>query len=82
MILLRQEREKKGISQPELARMSGVSQQAISLIESGERKNPGIETMSALAAALGCGLGDLCVPEKKKSDNVDGFEEGQACTRD
>lgn len=63
MILLEQERKKKGLSQPELARLSGVTQQNISKIESGERKNPGIETLNALAVALGCDLRDLYVPD-------------------
>ncbi len=63
MILLRQEREKKGLSQSELARKSGVKQQNISQIESGDNQNPGIATMHALAVALGCDLQDLYVPE-------------------
>ena len=64
MILLRHEREKKKLSQAELARMSGVKQQSISKIESGERKNPGIETLNALAVALGCELRDLYKPDR------------------
>ncbi|MBO7663073.1 MAG: helix-turn-helix transcriptional regulator [Clostridia bacterium] len=64
MICLRQEREKKKMGQLELARRSGVSQQAISLIESGERKNVGVETLYALAKALGCTLYDLYQPEE------------------
>ena len=32
------------------------------MIESGERKNPGIETLNALAVALGCELRDLYKP--------------------
>lgn len=63
MILLRQEREKKGISQTELARLSGVKQQSISMIEQGKQKNPGIETLSALAVALSCDLRDLYKPD-------------------
>lgn len=63
MILLRQEREKKGISQTELARLSGVKQQTISLIENGDSKNPGIETLHGLAVALDCDLRDLYVPD-------------------
>ena len=63
MILLRQEREKKGISQTELARLSGVKQQTISLIENGESKNPGIETLHGLAVALECDLLDLYRPD-------------------
>ena len=66
MILLRQKREEKGWSQPELARRSGVTQQNISLIESGERINPGILTISALAHALGCTVMDLWRPDEKE----------------
>lgn len=63
MIRLKQERERKGISQTELARLSGVKQQSISMIEQGKQKNPGIETLNALAVALGCDLRDLYVPD-------------------
>ena len=62
MILLRQEREKKGISQQELARRSGVLQQTISKIEKGETTNPGVETLNTLAIAMGCTLGDVYKP--------------------
>lgn len=79
MIFLKQERERKRMSQAELARLSGVKQQSISKIERGERRNPGIETISALARALGCGLHELYVPDAEpKSDNVDGNGQGQA----
>lgn len=63
MILLKQEREKSRLSQAELARLSGVKQQTVSQIENGAIKNPGIETMNALAVALGCDLRDLYKPE-------------------
>ncbi len=63
MILLRQEREKKKMSQAELARLSGVKQQNISQIENGTIRNPGIETMNTLAVALGCDLRDLYKPD-------------------
>ena len=68
MILLKQKREEKGLNQTELARMSGVKQQTISMIESGDRKNPGIETMNALAVALKCDLQDLYKPEARKEE--------------
>ena len=74
MILLRQEREQKNLSQAELARLSGVKQQTISLIESGDRKNPGVETLAALAVALGCTLTDLYKPEPAGS--AEGGAEG------
>ncbi len=63
MILVKKVREEIGISQAELARMSGVKQQNISKIESGENRNPGIETLNALAMAMGCSVVDLYKPE-------------------
>lgn len=63
MILLRQEREKKKLSQAELARLSGVKQQNISQIENGTIRNPGIKTLNTLAVALGCDLLDLYKPD-------------------
>lgn len=65
MILLRQMRERRQYSQIELARRSGVSQQTISLIESGARPNPGIETMDSLATALECTIYDLYRSEQE-----------------
>lgn len=59
MVLLKIYREKKGISQHKLSSLSGVPQQTISAIESGARKNPGIETLLPLARAMGCLVDDL-----------------------
>ena len=47
--LIKQIREAKGMSQAEFARAIGVSQSAISRIESGERM-PGRDTMAGLFA--------------------------------
>ena len=66
MILLREKREAKGWSQAELARRTGVSQQNISLMESGERPNPGIDTVDALANGLECSIYDIWQPDKKQ----------------
>ena len=63
MVLLQEKRKNKGLSQLELSRISGVPQQTISNIESGARKNPGIETMAPIAKALGCSLDDLYSPD-------------------
>lgn len=63
MILLRQVREAEGISQQELARRSGVLQQTISKIEKGETTNPGVETLNALALAMGRTLVDVYRPD-------------------
>lgn len=59
MILLREMREKKKLSQYQLAVMSGVPQQTISAIESRKRVNPGVETLYPLAKALDCLVDDL-----------------------
>lgn len=45
-------RRAKGWSQARLAYEAGVPQSAISDIESGKRKNPGVKTLSKIAAAL------------------------------
>ena len=66
MVLLKQLREEKKLSQFQLCQMSGVSQQTISAIESEARKNPGIGTLYALCGALGCSLSDIYIPDEEK----------------
>lgn len=66
MILLRRMREKRRMTQAELSALSGVSQQAISKIESGERPNPGACTLYKLACALRCTVDDLIEIDEKK----------------
>lgn len=46
-------REKKGLSQQELARLMGTSQQAISRIESGEYEGFTLKTLEKIAEATG-----------------------------
>lgn len=70
MTRLKEYRERAELSQAKLADISGVKQQTISLIESGERPNPGIETVAALARALGCTLDELHVDvREERSDD-------------
>ena len=52
MILLKDIREEKGITQKQLAERSGIPQATIGMIETGARKSPGIETLWPLAKAL------------------------------
>ena len=66
MVLLRQAREKKGLSQAQLSLLSGVPQQTISSIESASRKNPGIDTLLQIAKALGCTVDDLLEKDGKE----------------
>lgn len=60
-------RRAKKMTQPQLAKSAGIAQSAVSGIETGEKKNPGIETVKALAKALGVSVADL----------LDGEEEGK-----
>ena len=55
---IKQLREQAGLSQTKLAEIAGVTPQAISMIESGER-NIVTKTADKLAAALGVRLIDL-----------------------
>ncbi|MBU4000537.1 helix-turn-helix domain-containing protein [Patescibacteria group bacterium] len=52
-------RNKKGLSQEKLARLADVSYNTIVKIESGESKNPTIQTMAGIAKALGISLDEL-----------------------
>lgn len=55
---LKAARERAHLTQRDLAKQSGVSQQAISVIEKGGR-SPSEATMKLLADALGCSVADL-----------------------
>lgn len=57
--MLAEKRKEKGISQNQLAKMSGVPQSVICDIESGKTKFPRINTLVALAQALGVKLSEL-----------------------
>ena len=52
-IRIRRRREAMNWSQEDLSIESGISQHAISEIESGKTQNPGIKTLLRLAWALG-----------------------------
>ncbi|MDX8501830.1 helix-turn-helix transcriptional regulator [Mesorhizobium sp. VK4C] len=56
-------RLKKGLTQEQLAEVSGFSQQYISGLEKG-RRNPTIVTIYELALALGVSHMDLVRPDK------------------
>lgn len=63
MLLVREKRIERGISQQQLAQLSGVKQATISMIETDERRNPGIYTLEALARAMGLGVMDVYQPD-------------------
>ena len=51
-------REERGVSLSELAQNAGIGKSTLSMLESGST-NPNIETLWAIAAALGVPFGDL-----------------------
>jgi transcriptional regulator with XRE-family HTH domain len=55
---IRRLREERNVSLSELSRRSGVAKATLSSLEAGAG-NPTIQTLTALAAALNCSLGDL-----------------------
>jgi transcriptional regulator with XRE-family HTH domain len=58
-------RQEKGLTQEQLADLSGFSQQYISGLEQG-RRNPTIVTIYELATALGVGHMDLVQPDEEQ----------------
>jgi ribosome-binding protein aMBF1 (putative translation factor) len=52
-ILIRETREKSGLTQKEFAHRMGVTQQVISRLENGEVDNPTIDTLSKIADVAG-----------------------------
>jgi len=59
-------REDNHLNQSELAKKLGVSQQFVSLIETGEQKNLTLDTLLRLAASLGRGV-KISFPRSSKS---------------
>ena len=57
--MIRELRKRRGMTQTELARRAGVKQGVISYIESGKTKHPRIDTLIAIAAALGVSVEEL-----------------------
>lgn len=56
---IRAARQAQGLSQTMLAQVSGVPQGLISGIESGNTKNPRVDTIFKIATALGCTIDEL-----------------------
>lgn len=63
MSKLKEQREKKHISQNELASAVGVTQRHIAFIESGDRK-PSMELAFKIARKLECSIEDIFLPEE------------------
>jgi DNA-binding XRE family transcriptional regulator len=58
-VKLKEERLNRGLSQMELHELSGVSQDTISKMETGDRPNPHPRTLRKLAEALGVSVADI-----------------------
>jgi transcriptional regulator with XRE-family HTH domain len=56
---LRAMRKASGKTMRQISFESGVVEQTITLIETGKTPNPGIETLLALARAIGCEIADF-----------------------
>jgi len=56
---VRKARKKAGLSQDKLAREAGVAYNTVVKIESGENKNPTIETLRSIAKALDVSVDEL-----------------------
>jgi len=52
-------REKLGISQDKLSKLSGVTLHTLTKIETGATPDPRIETLKKIAKGLGVGVDDL-----------------------
>lgn len=66
-------RKDAGLSQKELAEAAGIDQSYLSMIESGQRRNPGTRIISRLALALQVSIDDLAaragfVPRQQQPD--------------
>lgn len=62
MVTLREMREQRGMTQAKLASMVGVTQVAISLIETGERR-PSVQMAKKIASVLNIAWPDLYADE-------------------
>lgn len=66
-VALRRMRLKRLLTQAELAKASGVTQQNISKIESIPGYDPGVLTLARLARVLRCTVDDLLVDDNDES---------------
>lgn len=66
---LKEVRERIGMSQYRLAKVSGISQSTISDIENG-KMSPSVDTMYRLCSALGVTLSEFFSDEQPSSDRI------------
>jgi transcriptional regulator with XRE-family HTH domain len=66
-VKLREIRLDRGYSQEELHKLTGISRDTISRLETGDRPNPHPRTLRKLAEALGVSVGDFRKREKRQA---------------
>jgi transcriptional regulator with XRE-family HTH domain len=66
-VKLREIRLDRGYSQEELHRLTGISRDTISRLETGDRPNPHPRTLRKLAEALGVSVGDFRKREERQA---------------
>ncbi len=57
--MLKSSREKKGMTQVQLAKRAKVTQAYVAMLETGVKKNPSLATLRRIAKALKVDVGDL-----------------------
>lgn len=62
---LREARKRRGLTQVEMARRTGIHQPNIARLEAG-RHTPALETLERLATAIGCPLAELLGAEDSR----------------
>ncbi|WP_158408511.1 helix-turn-helix domain-containing protein [Desulfosporosinus fructosivorans] len=69
-------KQAQGLKTDELAQLSGVPVGTLNKILNGQTKNPSLETVFALAHALGCSVDDFDDEDTIKKDNpIEGLPE-------
>lgn len=72
LALLRHERERQQLTLADLEERTGISQAALSRLETGKAANPTIDTICRISAApgkiVGCYLQDDPTPPKRQPD--------------
>jgi transcriptional regulator with XRE-family HTH domain len=66
-VKLREIRLDRGYSQEELHKLTGISRDTISRLETGDRPNPHPRTLRKLAEALGVSVGDFRKREERQA---------------
>lgn len=66
--LLREEREKRGLSMNVVAQRSGLSHSIISLLER-DLRNPTLDTLLRISEAIGVDLGEIIIRARKLASN-------------